>query len=117
VKHARATDAVDHDHERNDDTVFAGISRILTMPIGLLTTLVSIVGFLLSIYLTFDRAVSAQQVQTHQVDQRVQKLEQRDEERSKTEAAVAAALVRIETKLDDVKERVERVENQKGGRR
>jgi cell division protein FtsB len=116
VRHSRTTDVAEHEHERSEDTVFAGVRRVLTMPIGALTALVSVIGFVLSIWLATDRALSAQQIQSQQVDQRVQKLEQREEERSKSEAAVAAALVRIETKLDDVKDRVSRVENQKGGR-
>lgn len=88
------------------DSPLVGIVRILGMPVGTLSALVLMIVFIFTVWLSHDRAIASQTGNQQQTETRVKKLEAHDEERTKSDAATAAALTRIEQKIDDLKERV-----------
>ncbi len=118
--HRRTTDASEMpgiEHARETDTQNV-VRHILGMPISALRAIVGIIIALFLVWLAHDRAIASVTMKEEATEQRVHTLEKKDEDRTKQDAAVLSALSRIETKVDDVKDRVTRVENnQAGGKR
>jgi septal ring factor EnvC (AmiA/AmiB activator) len=120
MHHSRATDTdfPGVEHVRKTDTIEVA-NRFLGMPVT--RALASAIGFLLvavfSVWLSHDRAIAATQRDQKEAESRIQKLEEREAERNKTDTAIKEALTEIKTTLTDVKERVVRIENrQQGGK-
>lgn len=117
MHHRREADAAtivfgpqEHEHTRDTDTAVVA-RHILGMPIAALAAIGALVIALFGVWLAHDRAIAAEAKEQQQAATRIEKLEKKDEERTKQDSLVTAALARIETKIDDVKERVQRVEN------
>jgi len=126
MQHRRATDTAEFpgiEHERDSDT--AQVARhILGMPLNALIAIGSLIVALFGVWLAQDRAIAAETLKQQQTEERVRKLEQKDEKRSDADGDLKAALTRIEGSVNalndtvkDVKERVVRIEDhqQQGG--
>jgi hypothetical protein len=115
VKHPHRSgdaDASDFQHQRiAEDSGLRAVVTILGMPVSMIAAVVTLILALFGVWLTHDRAIASNQATAEATKVRVDNIEKREEKRTEQEAIVAAALARIETKLDDVKDRVARVEN------
>ena len=105
MRHSRVDDVLEREHVRADDSALAAVVRILGMPVGTLSAVVLVIVTIFTVWLTHDRAIASQISKQIQTEQRVEKLEKRDEERVVRDIEVAKALSRIEQKIDGLKER------------
>lgn len=113
MHHRRATDAAalpSIEHARETDTATAA-RHILGMPISTISAIVTLIAALFGVWLVHDRAIAAENLKQQTTEQRVEKLEHKDDERQKKSEEISNILSRIDQKLDDVKDRLKRVED------